>query len=272
MPVLVPLSRPGSLAGAALPDAKRLTCGAPPVELVYDAMQVCEISLAIRTRRQLEAWVRGPLNSLLPALSLLACISEGDGGAMMFEAIDGHHGAPADSARNRGGAERLLLQLRKTWFVGGGHPFLIEVQSQSARTLGLPNGCGALVHGAPRLFGAESVIALISDRLDCEQAVHGVIELVAPYVQLAVQRIHRSSGEVGRMTMPFDEARTLSPREVRILEGVRDGLSNRQIGVLLNISQFTVKTHLQRIFRKLDVTNRAQALARALAERMLSSQ
>jgi DNA-binding CsgD family transcriptional regulator len=54
----------------------------------------------------------------------------------------------------------------------------------------------------------------------------------------------------------------LSEREREILDWVRKGKTNHEIGTILGISQFTVKNHLQRIFRKLDVLNRAQAIGK----------
>ena len=42
---------------------------------------------------------------------------------------------------------------------------------------------------------------------------------------------------------------------------VCSGKTNIEIGLILNISTFTVKNHLQRIFKKLDVVNRSQAVA-----------
>ena len=44
------------------------------------------------------------------------------------------------------------------------------------------------------------------------------------------------------------------------MEWVMMGKTNQDIGMILNISAFTVKNHLQRIFKKLDVLNRAQAV------------
>ena len=44
------------------------------------------------------------------------------------------------------------------------------------------------------------------------------------------------------------------------MEWVRMGKTNQEIGMILNISAFTVKNHLQRIFKKLDAMNRAQAV------------
>lgn len=52
----------------------------------------------------------------------------------------------------------------------------------------------------------------------------------------------------------------LSQREVEIMEWVRIGKTNFEVAMILNISAFTVKNHLQRIFRKLDASNRAQAV------------
>ena len=51
----------------------------------------------------------------------------------------------------------------------------------------------------------------------------------------------------------------LSDRESEIMLWVKMGKTNHEIGMILNISAFTVKNHLQRIFKKLDVLNRAQA-------------
>jgi DNA-binding CsgD family transcriptional regulator len=51
-------------------------------------------------------------------------------------------------------------------------------------------------------------------------------------------------------------------RELEIMDWVRKGKTNQEIGMILNISVFTVKNHLQRVFKKLDVLNRAQAVAR----------
>jgi DNA-binding CsgD family transcriptional regulator len=55
---------------------------------------------------------------------------------------------------------------------------------------------------------------------------------------------------------------SLSDREREILDWVRKGKTNLEIGAILGISPYTVKNHLQRIFRKLDVLNRAQAIGK----------
>ncbi|MFN2290178.1 MAG: LuxR C-terminal-related transcriptional regulator [Anaerolineae bacterium] len=56
---------------------------------------------------------------------------------------------------------------------------------------------------------------------------------------------------------------TITPREVEVLRLVVAGHSNRAIAGQLVISVWTVKSHLTKIYRKLDVTSRAQATVRA---------
>jgi DNA-binding NarL/FixJ family response regulator len=67
---------------------------------------------------------------------------------------------------------------------------------------------------------------------------------------------------LGRMRAPAQEA--LSPRELEILQAVARGLSNKEIGRQLYVSEATVKTHLLRVFSKLGVDDRTAAVTVAL--------
>ncbi|MDQ3061032.1 MAG: transcriptional regulator EpsA [Pseudomonadota bacterium] len=59
-----------------------------------------------------------------------------------------------------------------------------------------------------------------------------------------------------------EDALGLSEREIQIMDWVAMGKTNSEIGCILNISAFTVKNHMQRIFQKLNVFNRAQAVSK----------
>lgn len=59
-------------------------------------------------------------------------------------------------------------------------------------------------------------------------------------------------------------AELLTPREIEILVAVGEGLPNKAIARKLDISQHTVKFHLESVFRKLGVRTRAEAVARGL--------
>jgi two-component system, NarL family, nitrate/nitrite response regulator NarL len=62
---------------------------------------------------------------------------------------------------------------------------------------------------------------------------------------------------------------TLSNREREILALLADGLVNKQIAARLGISTNTVKTHLELLFDKLDVTTRAEAVATGVKRGLL---
>jgi DNA-binding CsgD family transcriptional regulator len=56
----------------------------------------------------------------------------------------------------------------------------------------------------------------------------------------------------------------LTSRESEVLLWISRGKSNREIGEILKISPRTVNKHLEQIFEKLGVENRASAAARAV--------
>lgn len=70
---------------------------------------------------------------------------------------------------------------------------------------------------------------------------------------------------------PRGPSAALSPRERGVLRLVAAGLSNRQIGETLSISERTVKFHVTAILNKLGADNRAQAVALAAERGLLSS-
>lgn len=56
----------------------------------------------------------------------------------------------------------------------------------------------------------------------------------------------------------------LTPREREILQIIGKGLSNREAAEVLGCSRATVRTHLEHIYEKLEVTNRVEAVAEGL--------
>ena len=62
----------------------------------------------------------------------------------------------------------------------------------------------------------------------------------------------------------------LSKREIQVLHWVKNGKTNQEIGQILGISPPTVKNHLQKIMRKLNVNNRAQAVGKCATLRLMA--
>ncbi len=105
--------------------------------------------------------------------------------------------------------------------------------------------------------------------------------------ELAMKLIARISGEPGRgREHPFEPtggkpgapervlealAGILSARETEALRLIASGKTNRQIAQELMVSLSTVKTHVQRIIKKLGVSDRTQASVKALEMGLLPS-
>ena len=66
---------------------------------------------------------------------------------------------------------------------------------------------------------------------------------------------------------PKSDRAHLSPREQEIARMVAEGYPNKTIAAVLDISSWTVCTHMRRMFAKLNVRSRAAMVARLLEER-----
>ena len=60
---------------------------------------------------------------------------------------------------------------------------------------------------------------------------------------------------------PPEVGQELTTREIEVLQLISEGLTNREIAELLNLSVETVKTHLRHLLAKLRVRSRANAVA-----------
>jgi DNA-binding NarL/FixJ family response regulator len=60
------------------------------------------------------------------------------------------------------------------------------------------------------------------------------------------------------------EGKKLSARETEILQLIAKGVSNNEAATMLSLSKATIRTHLEHIYRKLEVTNRVEAVTEGL--------
>ncbi len=62
------------------------------------------------------------------------------------------------------------------------------------------------------------------------------------------------------------EVKPLSKREKEILNYIAKGLSNKEVAEVLGLSSTTVRTHLEHIYEKLNVTNRVEAVTEGIRQ------
>lgn len=63
----------------------------------------------------------------------------------------------------------------------------------------------------------------------------------------------------------------LSKSEIEILQWVKEGKSNNEIGTIIGKSQWTVKYHMSNVMKKLDVSTRTQAITQAISLGLLET-
>ncbi len=93
-------------------------------------------------------------------------------------------------------------------------------------------------------------------------------EMIAAIRSVASGKAYFSAGLAAKL----DERQArdgLSPRELEVLKHLAAGLSNKEIGVALDMAASTVKHHLERIFAKLDAKDRTQAVTIAVQRGVL---
>lgn len=124
-------------------------------------------------------------------------------------------------------------------------------------------------------------IAVVSSRFDAHSVAMARTLGAAAYLgkHEPVERLVNAVGDILRGERPFpqmeeapatEEAKamsrrlhTLSSAQLKVLGALADGRLNKQIAGDLNLTEGTVKQHLNAIYRKLGVYNRAQAILAA---------
>ena len=236
-------------------------------------LHAIEAALPVRDARQFFLWTQGQLQALLPH-QVMVCLQFGAQDEL--QQVECLHSTVLDaglrdrlSHRDDGLALRLARQCRHSQRLPamldagpGADPLkagqgLAPFQGE-LRELGLEN---LLVHGSERLPGGSTFFALFGLPHRPRPRHAYFLELLLPYLHMSLQRINRQQAQARAGSL----ARPVSAREAEILHWVREGKSNEEIGLILGISGLTVKNHLQRLYRLLGVSNRAQAIARGMA-------
>lgn len=87
-------------------------------------------------------------------------------------------------------------------------------------------------------------------------------------LEAAIRKVHAGArlipGSVAERLAARMSSSELTGRELEVLRHIVDGQSNKEIGNTLNISEATVKSHINNILSKLGVSDRTQAATTAL--------
>ncbi len=103
-----------------------------------------------------------------------------------------------------------------------------------------------------------------------DEVLHAVRVAAAGGSLLEPKVAERLLDSMERMLRSGKVPASLNDRERDILTRIARGLSNKAIGDELHLAERTIKFHATIIFQKLGVSNRAEAVAKALRERLIN--
>lgn len=114
--------------------------------------------------------------------------------------------------------------------------------------------------------GARGYILKGADKAEVLKTIRAVASgeaLFGPIIARRLVNLFQSHNITSPVAMPASPFPDLSEREREILELIAQGYANQEIAARLHITGKTVSNHISRIFNKLQVVNRAQAIVRA---------
>src|SRR4051794_2296290 len=238
-----------------------------------------DASLRVHARALFFSWTQGLLQSLIRHELLICTLCLGKPPAFRADGFSMTVPEPAAFSdvylRDTSVAPALL----KAWEERRYQPVVLDIANA-------PLGSGAFTRELERLGATQLLVHGVHDAdgralslfmFACRPGSAGprqayLAQMLAPSMHAAWVRTQlqqrRSEGN-GAGERPGGGS-ILTVRELDILKWIYLGKSNYEIGAILKISPLTVKNHVQKILRKLNVVNRTQAIGKSLELRLLN--
>ena len=249
----------------------------PPCEFVDLISETTEI----RTHGDFLKWTQGRLQEFLPHDLMIAAWGDFSLGIIYYEIVSQIPGARTDIMQDQE-MSAFLKRLYSYWISKDRTPFQLlgersvircrDIHDEKLKAI-MQNMKSALLHAIKDVRGgSDSFYVLLSSNPDTSPSRSKTFHQVLPYIDATLRQLEQlpdhtpdkeiSETQIHESGLNLEDVMKLSDRESQIMGWVCSGKTNVEIGLILDISSFTVKNHLQRIFKKLDVVNRSQAVAK----------
>lgn len=239
------------------------------------------VALGARVRSHLDMleWLQGDLQRYLPHDILMAAW-----GDFQTEKCTIHYdiiSAVADIRTHNlteGQLNPILLRQFMRWHKMGRSPFVFNANETDVLkdALGMERMLGKsaykigsiLVHGiCDKRFKNDCLYLAFRANTYFSESERDVIAALLPTIDATLRQVDLLDRQAdifftAAHANHFPTQQDLSKREHEILQWVTIGKTNPEIGRILNISEYTVKNHMKRIFKKMGVSNRAQAVGK----------
>ncbi len=231
----------------------------------------------VNTHADLWHWLQGDVQQWLSHEIMLIGWGDFRTGNLHFDIVSSLPGVRTQNC-TRSAIAPLLSYLRDCWVAAQNSPYQLDVAACREWVAGhtpawdrgdlISDMRTAVVHGiGDGKRSGERIFAALSRKEAAPAGATTALKLLLPYIDTALRQMapapQRQAACINaQLHRQVVRVSALSERERQIMTWVAMGKTNPEIGSILSISEFTVKNHMKSIFGKLDVTNRAQAVAK----------
>jgi LuxR family transcriptional regulator, quorum-sensing system regulator BjaR1 len=145
----------------------------------------------------------------------------------------------------------------------GAHDTVAKNIMNEATDFGLVDGFAVPIYTT---HGFQAIVTFGASELQLDKSEQAALHLVAIYAHQAIRSLLPNSGKDNSY---WKLEKQLSLREIECLKWIAAGKTAYEISVITGISDRTVEHYIANSMRKLNATNRAQAVAEALRFRVI---
>lgn len=230
-------------------------------------LRAIDAAIGVKQHADFHHWMCGPFRALLPHQRIV-CIELGrDGAVQHVESLD--HAQPGAAVTQLLGDPHIELALHLVRGLDCASEVTVAIEAEPLALihaaferpwpehLCMPGN--ALIHRVTFLSGAAYYFVLFDVTAQQEARSHYLFKLLSSHLKMAWSKVIDLPIHIA----PPPKALTanITEREREILGLMQLGKSNQEISTTLRISPITLKDHIRKIYRKLDVTSRSDALA-----------
>jgi transcriptional regulator EpsA len=231
-------------------------------------IEVIQRSYKIKKHVDFFRWQQDYLSSIFPHDVLIAVWGDFSNGTLNYDVCSKIPGVRTQSLRESPGQiNHLMSDLYQRWLANNERWYRINnfvINHNDDLTVLFNDHLSVinslLVYGLRDIRGNNDCLYIFMDQHNEFPLSTPMLGMLMPHLDAALRRIESLECTVNDELSEY-HVQGLSDREHEIVHWVRLGKTNHEISIILGISPNTVKNHLKRIFSKLDVTSRAQAVA-----------
>lgn len=225
------------------------------------------LSLSIERHAEFFAWLQDHVREYLPHEALIAAWGDFEQCRLSYDVASADPRICTRHVLDDVDLDPLLLQLYARWKAGSQPWYVIGnaslegcvAQREHQFVTQLERMKSLLVYGLrDRRSGQDSLYVFFCLQADLQPEPE-LMRTLLPQVDMALRRVDCLESVAARHSSAVEG---MSAREREVMTWITQGKTNDEIALILGISPNTVKNHLKHIFQKLDVSKRAQAVAR----------